>query len=383
MVCPQFRPMIGGYERAAERLAMALADRAHDVTVVAERREASWAPREQLGRVALRRLRVVNRPGLHVLTGVVALAAHLLAYGRRFDVIHVHQYGWAAAVSITIGHLLRRPVVLKLTGTDESGISNALRRGRVAVLLAGIHRRVDACLAPSERAAQEADEFGIPCERIHRIANGVDTNQARPLAAEARAALRRKLGIGGEVVALYVGRLSNEKNPVGLLEAWQQLGPPDGAVLVVAGDGPAREAVGARAAACGSSVRLLGFVTEPLEWYQLADLFVLPSIREGLSNSFLEALACGLPVVSTPVSGSEDIFASAEVGVLVERADVPSLARGIALLLGDPARRARCAEAARRIAVDRFSLDHVVEKVEALYRVLAASGPMVRKKSAR
>ena len=68
---------------------------------------------------------------------------------------------------------------------------------------------------------------------------------------------------------------------------------------------------------------------------------------------------------------------------LVARADVPSLARGIALLLGDPARRARCAEAARRIAVDRFSLDHVVERVEVLYRVLAASGPMARKSTAR
>lgn len=373
MVCPQFRPMIGGYERAAERLAAGLAERGHAVTVVAERRDATWPVHEQIGRVALRRLRVMKRPTLQVPSGALALAAYLLVHGRRsFDVIHVHQYGWSAAVAVALGHLLGRPVVLKVTGTGENGIRNALRGSKFPGLLERLHRRVDACLAPSERAAQEAEEFGIPRERIHPIPNGIDTDRLHPLDPEARAALRRKLGLGDASTALYVGRLSKEKNPLGLLDAWQQLGPPEGAVLVVAGDGPEREAVRAQAATCGSSVRLLGFVPDPTEWYQASDVFVLPSIREGLSNSFLEALACGVPVLSTPVSGSEDIFAAAEVGMLVEGADVDSLAQGLDRLLRDPARRARCAEAARRTAVERFSLEHVVAQVETLYRELAA-----------
>lgn len=370
MVSPQYRPMVGGYERAAERLSQALVARGHEVTVVAERRNPAWPGQERDGGLTLRRLRVVARPGLHGVTWAIALAGFLLRHGRRFDVFHVHQYGWAAAVAVVFGRLFARPVALKLTGTEENSIVVALRRKRRSSLLEGFHRRIDAFLAPSDRVVAEIERFGIPPERIHRIPNGIDVEHLQPLAAPARDALRRRLGLEGMTVALYVGRLSPEKNPLGLVDAWRRLGPPERTRLVFVGDGPEREELARRAAGCAASVRAIGAVPDPLEWYQAADIFVLPSIREGLSNSLLEALSCALPVVSTPVSGSEDVFAAADVGALAGGPDAASLAEAIRPLLSDPERRARCAAEARRLALERFSLDRVARDVESLYQDL-------------
>lgn len=379
MVSPQFRPMVGGYERAAERLSQALVARGHHVTVVAERRDGVWPALERCDGLTVRRLRVTTRPGLHLASGAVALAGFLLVHGRRFDVFHVHQYGWAAAVAVLFGRLFGRPVVLKLTGTEENSILVALRKDWLPPLLEGLHRRIDAFLASSDRVAEEIERFGIPPERIHRIPNGVDVERLRPLPAPERNALRRRLGVEGVTVALYVGRLSQEKNPLGLAEAWRRLGPPEDARLVFVGDGPEREELARRAAGCGDSVRMIGSVRDPLEWYQAADLFVLPSIREGLSNSLLEALACALPVVSTPVSGSEDVFAAAEVGVLADGPDAASLAEALQQLLSDSARRTACSVEARRLAVARFSLDRVTADVVSLYESLTGRRSLTAK----
>lgn len=372
MVSPQFRPLLGGYERAAERLSMALAARGHEVVVVAERWDRGWPAREVFDGVALRRLWCVHRPGWHTLSAALSLAGFLLRHGFRFDVIHVHQSGWALGVSAAFARLARRPVVLKLTATGADGIVRRVGAARFSGPLAALHRRVDACLATSDRGAQEAVRLGIPRERLHRIPNGVDTERFRPLASAERRALRAALGLGEETVALFVGRLSPEKNPLGLVDAWERLGPPAEALLALAGDGSERDAVAARARSCGQSVRPLVSLADPLPWYQAADLFVLPSIHEGLSNSFLEALACGLPVVSTPVSGSEDVFAAADVGALVAGSDAASLAAGLGPLLRDAERRARCGAAAREVASRRFSVARVAEQIEALYRALGA-----------
>jgi glycosyltransferase involved in cell wall biosynthesis len=374
MISPQFRPLVGGYERAAERLALALVGRGHAVTVVAERHDPSWPARETFDGVELRRLWCVPRRGLHVLTSVLSLAGFLLRRGRSFDVVHVHQYGWAAGVAVAFGRLARRPVVMKLTATGADGILQTVRAASFSGPLRALLRRVDACLATSERGADEAVALGIPRERMHRIPNGVDSDRFAPLPEPERRALRQSLGLGSHAVALYVGRLSAEKNALGLLDAWRELGPPSGALLAMAGTGPERDAVAARAAKYGPSIRLLGAVADPLDWYRAADVFVLPSIHEGLSNSFLEALACGLPVVSTPVSGSEDVFAAHDVGILVSGPQPPAIAAGLAPLLADAARRARCGAAARAAALERFSLVRVAERVEALYRELGAGG---------
>ena len=135
---------------------------------------------------------------------------------------------------------------------------------------------------------------------------------------EERAAAKSELGLGSGPLALYVGRLSPEKAPLVLLEAWSQASLGGVAQLAVLGEGPELEAARERAAAV-PGVRIVGRVEDPLAWYRAADVYVLPSLDEGLSNSLLEALCCGLPVVATRISGSADVFREADVGTLVDR----------------------------------------------------------------
>ena len=103
MIAPQFRPIIGGYERAAERLAIGLVKEGHHVDVVTERRDSAWPVLETLSGVRVRRLWCLPRRGLHVLTALGSLAWFLLREGRSYHVWHVHQVIELGQASIPAG----------------------------------------------------------------------------------------------------------------------------------------------------------------------------------------------------------------------------------------------------------------------------------------
>jgi glycosyltransferase involved in cell wall biosynthesis len=381
MISPQFRPMIGGYERAAERLAVELVRRGHGVTVIAERRHRNWARNEQLECVEIRRLWCFHRPGFHVLTSLFAFAAYILWYGSRYDILHVHQYGNHAAMVVVLGWLLRKPVVLKITSTAEEGIASTLatrtwRARLVAVLL----RKVDLCLATTRPAAEEAVRFGISAMRVTIIPNGIDTTIYRPCESAVKESLRVSYGVATAPVALYLGRLSHAKNPEGLIDAWVLLSKRmPNAQLIMVGDGPLRALVESRIQkyGLGHVVTVVGEQQTAYPWYGLADLFVLPSRYEGLSNSLLEAMSCGLCIVSTEVSGSTEILSACDLGELVPVGDNMALADAIVRLLTDPERRAVCGARARQYAEDNFSIAEVARKMEKLYiRLLDKSVPV-------
>ena len=153
MISPQFRPILGGYERAAERVSTALARAGTRVVVVAERRDRAWPAVEPIDGYEVRRLSCLYRPHLHIVTSLLALAGFLLFHGRKFDVWHVHQYGFHAALAVALGKVLRRPVVLKLTNTAAHSFFDA--PGAVGRILRFFHRRVSACLAVSEETREE------------------------------------------------------------------------------------------------------------------------------------------------------------------------------------------------------------------------------------
>ncbi|MDB4948258.1 MAG: hypothetical protein JWM27_907, partial [Gemmatimonadetes bacterium] len=232
-----------------------------------------------------------------------------------------------------------------------------------------LHRGVDACVAPSAAAVAEAVAFGIPAERVHLVPNGVDVDAFSPVDSAEKAALRARLGLGAGPVVLYLGRLSAEKDPVNLLDAWSAVaGAHPDAELVYVGEGPDEARLRARVEELRAPrVRLAGGSAEPAAWYRAADLFALPSRHEGLSNSLLEAAACGLPVVSTRVSGAVDLFARADLGELVPPRDPAALAGALERMLADPGRRAACGAAARNLIVRELAVDRVAAAVERVY----------------
>jgi glycosyltransferase involved in cell wall biosynthesis len=374
MISPQFRPLVGGYELAAERLSGALVEAGLNVVVVAERRDRAWPAAERVDGYDIRRLSCCYRRRLHTVTSLLSYAGFLLSDGRDFDVWHVHQYGVHAALAVALGKILRRPVVLKLTSSGPMGIATTLGSNNVGRVLGYFHRRVSACLSLTEETRAEAMGFGIPAERIHLMPNGVDGRRFHPASPDERASARRALGLECERVVLCVGRLSAEKNSIGLLDAWAAVDAKarQGTLLVLVGDGPDRVRVQSRAHApdLRNQVVLAGHQSDVAAWYRAADLYVLSSHNEGLSNSMVEALASGLPVASTRVSGSSVLVESAAAGIVVDRNDVDSLARVIEELLADESKRTRLGRNARRVFETRFSLETVARKMILLYQAL-------------
>ena len=377
MVCPQFRPIVGGYERSAEALSAWMAVRGMRVTVVTERRSRDWPRVERLSGFEIRRLPSLYVKGVHILSTLVSLACFLLVRGRRFAVWHVHQYGWYGGVAIGMGRLLRRPVVLKITNQREYGIAAVAAGAFGSSILTRLLAAANACVVISRETRDEALAFGYPPDRIVTVPNGVDGTIFQPSTPEARVEQRAALGLAARGIVLSVARMYPEKNIRGLIEAWALVAAKaEGWVLVVLGDGPLRPDIekAIRDYGVSSSVRLIGQVAVPAPWFRASDVFVLSSHAEGLSNTTLEAMASGLPVVSTRVSGSHETVKRTGAGLVVDVADMPALAAALLRLIGDAAERARMGAAARRAFDQSFSIETVGERMLSLYAALTTQG---------
>lgn len=197
---------------------------------------------------------------------------------------------------------------------------------------------------------QEALVRGAP-DRTTVLCNAV-----LPQFAKAKGSGFREGRSEGPLVGV-VGRLSSEKGVDVLLDAVARL--PESAMgrLVVAGDGPERQALERQAGrlGLGNRVRFAGVVDDVVELYRRLDLLVIPSRSEGLPNVLLEALALDVPIVSTRVGAVEDVVGGTAAAVLVPPGDPGALAEGIARVLREG--RSTSASAARKSRASAFSLD--------------------------
>lgn len=237
-----------------------------------------------------------------------------------------------------------------------------------------LNPRFDRIVAPS-RAILDAlvvDE-GVAADRLVEIPNGVDVERFRPPTAEARAAARAAEGLGDDALAVIcVASLSPIKRHADLVDAFAALRTrlPEARLLLV-GDGALGGALHDRVAALGLGevVRFLGVRDDVDRLLGAADVFVLASDSEGMSNAILEAQACGLPTVATRVGGTPQLVLEAETGRLVPPRDPAALADAIAAC-ADPGWR-RDAGARARARVEReHSIAAMARRYDALYASL-------------
>lgn len=271
------------------------------------------------------------------------------------DVIHAHMMvpdGWAAA---RVGHELGIPAVGTAHRADVLDVpaQGAKARMRVAEAI----QDLDAVVTVSRAIGDAADAIARPRRPITVVPNGADARVFMPRdAGEAR----RRIGVpdDGPVVS-YVGKLVPRKGVDTLIEAMgilaaRSTGAPR---LVMAGIGGMREPLEQRAAELGVADRItwLGKVPhDDVGWVMSAgDVFVLPSLSEGLPTVVCEAMACGLPVVATAVDGTPEIVDDPATGLLAQPHDAGGLATALARVLDEPALRAGMgAEALRRSQAD-------------------------------
>lgn len=184
------------------------------------------------------------------------------------------------------------------------------------------------------------DDYAVPAEHVHVIPVGVDTQRWHPPEGPPRS---------GQVRLLFVGNDFVRKGGYTLLEAFQARGLAGRAELHVVSTGPVPEAPGLTV-----HRHLRNNERELVELYQRADLFVLPTLADGLPNAALEAAASGLPIVASPVGGLSDVVVNDETGLLVPAGDPAALAAALTRLVDDPDFRRRLGASGRARAVARF-----------------------------
>lgn len=287
---------------------------------------------------------------------------------RDADLIHVH--GDMAAM-IAAPALRGRPLVFTTHGLHRlrrsTGLAGRLVRWRLRTAVAASSRTI--CIARDEREDLAAALPTSLHERLVVVANGVPVPAIDP---ERRARARGALGLDDdEVGVLFVGQLEERKDPLGAIRAVEDArGKGAKLVLLIAGGGPLEQQVAAKA---GPAVRPLGHREDLADLYAAADLFLLPSHREGMSFALLEAMAHGLaPVVADGTGNAETV---GEAGVVFPAGDLGAMSASLLELASDPDARTRLGAAARERIRRDLSLEKFLAGTREQYEAaLAAQG---------
>jgi glycosyltransferase involved in cell wall biosynthesis len=283
---------------------------------------------------------------------------------ERVRIWHGHDYK-----SNALGLVLRRLWPVRLVTTVHGWVQHTRRTPLYYAVDRLCLPRYEAVLCVSEDLREQALSSGVPADRCLLVENAIDTEDYSRR-CDTTAAKRREGFTPGRLVVGAVGRLSAEKGFDVLIRAAHRLVRAGHDLeVVIAGEGDARPQLEALAAelGLGERVRMLGYRADPRGLYEALDLFVLSSLREGLPNVVLEAMAMEVPVLATRVAGVPRLIHDGANGLLAEPDSVDALAGGMARLLGDADARTRLASAGRRTVVERYSFTARMQKVRAVY----------------
>jgi glycosyltransferase involved in cell wall biosynthesis len=287
----------------------------------------------------------------------------------NYDVIHTHQALWEA-VATGLGRELfeNAPVLVQPASSGYYGEAEELARTKGFPILRRLAIRNPVFAAISEDIERQWHALGVPRNRIVRTASGVDAEHFRHGSSRVAASLPD----GPKV--MFTGRLHPQKNLDVLFDVWPDVVKSVPAILMLVGDGVDRQRLENKAKELGiaGSVHFTGAVDDPAEFLRAADLFVLPSVAEGMSNSLLEAMASGLPCVASEIGGNTDLLGQGRTGWLVASDDRPGWTGAILRVLQNPALgRFVGGEARRRIEVE-FAMPVVVDRYVEIYRRMIA-----------
>lgn len=364
MVIQRYLPHVGGAERQLQQLAPRL--RAHGFEIhIVTRRDDGLKPFEEIDDVPVHRMPAIGPKALASATFTAAAVAQLTRL--KPDLVHAHEILSPASTAIRSKKINGHPVVVKiLRGGLRGDIYKLQKRPFWKSYFANLNRHVDAFLTISREIDQELVALDVNPEKRVFLPNGVDTSRHMPVSEEYKQKLRATLSLPLQSrLVVYAGRLVPEKRVDHLLQLWDAIRSKfHDAHLLILGEGPEESRLRGMQI---DGVQFTGQVDDAGRYLQAADLFVLPSSTEGLSNSMLEAMSCGLPVLATKVGGAPDVITDRVSGYLIPPDDLDALRGGLESLLGDGALRFRLGAAARERIVSDFSLDSVAGRLSALY----------------
>jgi glycosyltransferase involved in cell wall biosynthesis len=376
-VAHDFEPTVAGIARQTSNQARALARRGHDVAVVTRRLRASWPRRERLDGVEVVRLGVPGKGSVQDKVMVTVVAVWLWRARRSVRIVNVVGYA-DFAFSTYLAGLLGRTVVLWVSlgdARDDLGPSRkGLRRWQAEIRRRALRRCTN--VGMTVPIVQELDGVGLG-SRALEVPVPVDRTRFRPPTPGERATARRQIGLDRDQLAfVYIGHLRKLKGVDRLIDAFASLRgthPRACLLLVGAARGASddaelewREQV--EALGLSSSIIFTGNVADVRQPLWAADVFVLPSSREGLPNSLVEAMSCGLACIAPRSAAGLEVL-SDQAGLVPASNDPEDLLPSLVEMADDgPLRSQLSAAALARVAT--FDLEAVTDTYEKLYQEL-------------
>jgi L-malate glycosyltransferase len=382
MVVRLFDPWVGGMERQAFKLARELVTSGIDVEIITGRWFRGTPRQEERDGVRITRNQTLwefgGIKGLRKLGGYLYILTLISALRRRrgpTTVIHVHGCNYHTFAAVIAGRRSGIPVIVKLANSGIGSDLDKMRRGAQLALsgaMLPIALQADRFVALNPQVREELAAAGIEPERIVEIPNGVEEGP-----------VRSGYDLDEPARIVFAGRLHQQKGLDTLLTATAQIlvrRPDLRFRLELFGEGPEDAALRALAASLGIQdiVRFQGSCDDVMTELSGADVFVLPSRAEGLSNALLEALSVGTPAVVSDLPGNRVAVEHGKNGLLVDVGAVDELAEALIRLLDDARLREQLGRAGRSTIEQRFTIAATARAYAELYDELLGVGDAKR-----
>lgn len=403
MLIDQFYPVLGGAEQQAFRISLKLVQRGYSVTVLTRSTRKGMPTVQESGKIDIWRLPIAGYSGSSKLKSTIPAVKWLIENKDRYDIIHCHGINPLEWSALLAGYVTRKPYVVKIPLSNflnyagaKTGFAMKMKDGgRLSKVIRPLFhpalkfvrtkliKKASRVIAISPEINATLNGRGF--NHVLYIPNGIDIDEFRPVTEAEKLKVRGKLRLPvGTVLCVYSGRLAVEKNINSLLFAWEDYSrrpdaPPSR--LIILGDGrgqtysveeESKKLVHDRNM---KNVFFLGSVRNVKEYLQAGDVFVLPSLWEGMSNSLLEAMACAIPAIASDIPGNQALIEDDISGLLFDPINRNQLTDCLLNLAKDGRKRVAMGQKARERAVNHFSLDGVTEAVVREYENILADNP--------
>ena len=372
-----FRPYYGGAEKQLERLTEALSSRGVKCCIVT-RRLNDLKPFECLHMVPVYRVFAtrISSGLLSTLTFIISSCLFFITHAnitRRVRILQADSDS-PGLIAVTVGKLFRKKVVIRMRGKRQlKGIKNS---PFIKIVFKIISSLSDAIVVQYDQI-HDLNLLGVDDSKIYLIPNGVDTEYFKKSDDEIRKRLRKKMGFENSVIGLYVGRLDPVKGLDILMKALRSVikkCPQFKLIIVGSGSYQGYLEDLAKTLQIDEHIVFVGSVQDVKRFYEIADIFILPSRSEGISNALLEAMSMELAVIATAVGGTPEVIKNLDNGCLVTSSS-HDIARKLELLVANRDLRNRLGKAARKTVIKNYSLQKIVESYVRLHRTLAVASP--------
>jgi glycosyltransferase involved in cell wall biosynthesis len=394
-----YYPVMGGGETQAKILAEGLIAAGHSVTILTRHSDRNLKKHELLGPVPVHRIPPAGTGQLKKWGLIFSCFPILIQLRKNYDLIFVSGFRIIGATTVLVSKLLGKKCILKadslgemsgdffIDGLEKFSFSLKFLPFRAFLLLRNaILKKAEAFSSISAEITSELMSSGVPATKIYNIPNSVDTQRFFPVSSEQKLVLRKKLGISElSTVVMYTGRLVSYKGLPVLLKAWKEIQSQHTDIhLFLLGTGGmdihnCEDELHSYVAShkLNDSVHFTGNVQNVHEYLQASNIFAFPTENDAFPSSLIEAMTCGLPVITTPVGAIKTIIQDQRNGILIDPGNEQQLTEAINLLIYSKPLAANLGHSAWQTVQAQYSAEIVSKKYLTLFQSMAAKSNQV------